>query len=77
MEVAARDVRKEFQLIADFGFPLPASILLRKAIISVKKGRLMFSIEQLGRVVSFLMENMPYILFCFKLETKNYVVLVF
>jgi len=25
MEAAARDVRKEFQLIADSGFPLPAS----------------------------------------------------
>jgi len=69
MEVAARDVRKEFQLIADSVFPLPASTLLRKAIISVKKGWLMFSMEQLGRVVSFLMENMRYILFCPNSET--------
>ena len=77
MESAARDIRKEFQLIADSGFPLPTSTLLRKAIISVKKGKLMFSTEQLGRVVTFLMQNMPYILFRPKSETKDYVILVF
>ena len=77
MEAAAKDIREEFQLIAESGFPLPASTLLRKAIISVKKGKLMFSTEQLGRVVSFLMQHMPYILFRPTSETKDYVILVF
>jgi len=77
MEAAAKDIRKEFQLIAESGFPLPASTLLKKAVISVKKGKLMFSTEPLGRVVSFLMQNMPYILFRPTSETKDYVILVF
>ena len=43
MESNARDIRKEFQDIADSGFPLPTSTLLRKAVFSVKKGKFMFS----------------------------------
>ena len=77
MESAARDIRKQFQAIADSGFPLPASSLLRKAVISVKKGKLMFSQEQLARVVTFLMENIPYILFRPTSETKEYVILIY
>jgi len=60
-EAAAKDIRKEFQVIAESDFPLPASTLLRKAIISIKKGKLIFSTEKPGRVVSFLMQTMPYI----------------
>ena len=71
MESAARDIRKKFQKIAASGLPIPSSLLLRKAIISVKRGKVMFSTDQLVQVVDVMMENLPYILFCPKSETKN------
>ena len=37
MEDSARQIRHQFQTIADSGFPLPSSTLLRKAVVSVKK----------------------------------------
>ena len=77
MESAARDIQKKFQEIAAFGLPIPTSSLLRKAIISVKRGKVMFSMDQLVQVVDVMMENLPYILFCPKSETKEYVVLLF
>ena len=49
MENSARQIRQQFQTIADSGFPLPTSTLLRKAVVSVKKGKFMFSTEQLSR----------------------------
>ena len=77
MEDSARQIRQQFQTIADSGFPLPTSTLLRKAVVSVKKGKFMFSTEQLSRVVQMIMENKPYLLFRPKSDTKDYVVLVF
>ena len=77
MESAARNIRKKFQEIATSGLPIPSSSLLRKAIISVKRGNVMFSMDQLVQVVDVMMENLPYILFCPKSETKEYVVLLF
>ena len=59
------------------GFPLPTSILLRKALVSVKKGKCMFSIKQLLRVVRMIMDNKSYLLFRPKSDTKDYVILVF
>ena len=77
MESAARDIRKKFQEIAASGLTIPTSSLLRKAIISVKRGKVMFSMDQLVQVVDVMMENLPYILFRPKSETKEYVVLLF
>ena len=77
MEDSARQIRHQFQAIADSGFPLPTSTLLRKAVVSVKKGKFMFSTEQLSRVVQMIMENKPYLLFRPKSNTKDYVILVF
>ena len=71
MESAARDIRKKFREIAASGLPIPSSLLLRKAIISVKRDKVMFSTDQLVQVVDVMMENLPYILFCPKSETKN------
>jgi len=42
IESSARDIQKQFQAIAESGFPLPTSSFLRKAIISVKKKSLCF-----------------------------------
>ena len=77
MDDCARDIRQQFQAIADSGFPLPTSTLLRKAVVSVKKGKFMFSPEQLSRVVQMIMEKKPYLLFRPKSDTKDYVILVF
>ena len=77
MESAARDIRKKFQEIAASGLTIPTLSLLRKAIISVKRGKVMFSMDQLVQVVDVMMENLPYILFRPKSETKEYVVLLF
>ena len=63
MEGLARQIRQQFQAIADSGYLVPTSTLLRKAVISVKKGKFMFSTEQLLRVVQIVMENKPYLLF--------------
>ena len=77
MESAARDIRKKFQEIAASGLPIPTSSLLRKAIISVKRGKVMFSMNQLVQVVDVMMENLPYILFRPKSEIKENVILLF
>ena len=77
MENAVRDIRKKFQEIATSGLPIPSSSLLRKAIISVKRGKVMFSMNQLIQVVDVIMGNLSYILFCPKSETKEYEVLLF
>ena len=77
MEDSARQIRQQFQTIADSGFPLPTSTLLRKAVVSVKKGKFMFSTEQLSCVVQMIMENKPSLLFRPKSDTKDYVILVF
>ena len=60
MEKAARDIRKQFYEIANSGFLLPDSTFLRKAIASVKRGKLSFSHEQLKQVVFMLMGELPY-----------------
>ena len=41
MESAARDIRKKFQEIAATGIRIPYSSILRKAIISVKRCKVM------------------------------------
>ena len=51
MEDSVKDIRQQFQAIADSGFLFPTSTLLRKAVVSVKKGKFMFSPKQLSRVV--------------------------
>ena len=73
MESAARDIRKTFQEIAASGLPIPSSSLLRKAIISIKRGKVMFSMDQLVQVVDVMIENLPYIVFRPKSKTKEYV----
>ena len=68
------DFMKEFQNIATTS--QPAVTLLRKAVVSVKKDKKLFSPEQLTKVVALLMGSLPYILFRPKSETKDYVLLL-
>ena len=77
MESAARDIRTQMKEIAASGLTIPSSTLLRKAIISVKNGKVMFCIDQLSKVVNLLMSNLPHILFRPKSDTKEYVILLF
>ena len=55
MAQAAHGIRKQLHKIGHSGFLLPESTLLRKAIVSVKTGKLRFSNEQLKQVVFKLM----------------------
>ena len=77
MESVARDIRTQMKEIAASGLTIPSSTLLRKAIISVKNGKVMFCIEQLSKVFNLLMGNLPHILFRPKSDTKEYVILLF
>ena len=71
------DICKQFHAIAESGFPVADSTLQRKAVVSVKKGKLVFSQQQLKQVVIMLMGDLPYFLFRPKSITKDYVILLF
>ena len=64
------DFKDQFQDIATI--LQPAANLFRKAVVSVKKDKKLFSPEQLTKVVTLLMSNLPYILFWPKSEMKDY-----
>ena len=49
MESAVRDIRTQVKEIAASGMTIPSSTFLRKAIISVKNGKVMFCIDQLSK----------------------------
>ena len=51
--------------------------MLKEFIVSVKRGKLSFSHEQLKQVVFMLMGELPYHLFRPKSDTKNYIILIF
>ena len=77
MESGTRDIQKKSHEIAMFGLPTLSLLLLRKEIITTKIGKVMFLMDQLVQVAAVLMRNLFYILFCPKLEMKEYVVLLF
>ena len=67
--------QRQFQDIATTS--QPAATLLRKAVVSVKKYKTLFFPEQITKVVTLLMSDLPYILFRPNSETKDYVLLLF
>ena len=71
MESATKDIKKQFKEIAASGLCIPFLTLLRKAVVSVKQGKVMFSMDQLTKVVEVLMKNFSYILFRPKSDTKG------
>ena len=77
MESKARSIRSRFQEIANSNPLIPASTLLRKAVVSVRKGKIGFSVEQLEEVVALIMKTYPYILFKPKAKSKDYVIVLF
>ena len=55
----------------------PATTLLRKAMVNGKKDKTLISTEQPTKVVTLMMDYLPYILFRPKSETKDYLLLLF
>ena len=68
---------KQFHAIAESGFPVADSTLQRKAVVSVKKGKLVFSQQQLKLEIVTLMGDLPYFLFRPKSITKDYAIILF
>ena len=77
METKARMIRSRFQEIAAMSPRIPVSTLLRKAVVSVRNGKVGFSVDQLEEVVGFIMKKFPYILFKPKAKNKDYVIVLF
>ena len=71
------DICKQFHAIAESGFPVADLTLQSKAVVSVRKGKLVFSQQQLKQVVIMLMGDLPYFLLRPKLITKDYVIFLF
>ena len=62
METAS-DNCTQFRAIAESGFPVAASTLQRKAVVSVRKGNLVFSQQQLKQAVIILKGDLLCFLF--------------
>ena len=59
LQDAARSIPEKFKEIVEEDFPVPNETLLRKAIISARKGKISFSIEQLIKPVKFYLKTRP------------------
>ena len=67
------DFRKQFQDISASASSQPVITLFRKAVVSVKKEKVMLSLDQLTKIVSLPMRDLPYILFRPETEIKDHV----
>ena len=64
MQMMARAIREKFADIVSSGFCIPCECPnMRKAIVTIRKGKVSFSSEQLLRSVELLLEDVPYIAF--------------
>ena len=70
-------MREKFKEIVEEGLPVPNGALLRKAIISARKGKISFSNEQLLKACEVLFEDTPYIVFKSPKESRPYVTVPF
>jgi len=59
LQQKARSIREKFGVIVAEGFAIPNSSLLRKAVISIRKGKLAFSWDQLPQSCRVLFEETP------------------
>ena len=75
METTAREIR-QLQVIADSGFSILTLTLHRKAVVLVKKSKLMFLSEELSCLVQMHLESMPYLLLRSKAE-EDYFIFIF
>ena len=77
LQETARTIREKFKAIVDDGFGVPNGSLLRKAIITIQKGKLSFSIDQLLKACVVLFDEVPYIVFKSPKETRPYITVLF
>ena len=77
LQDTARSIREKFKEIVEEGLPVPNGTLLRKAIISARKEKISFSIEQLLKACEVLFEDTPYIVFKSPKESRLYVIVLF
>ena len=64
MQAMARGIREKFTHIVSSGFGIPSECPnMRKAIVTIRKGKVSFSSEQLLRSIKLLLEDVPYIAF--------------
>ena len=64
MQMMARAIREKFADIVSSGFCIPSECPnMRKAIVTIRKGKVSFSSEQLLRSIKLLLEDVPYIAF--------------
>ena len=67
-----KDARQRFKAIVDEGFGVPRRSLLRKAVISIRKGKVSFSIDQLLKACDVLFDEVPSIVFKSPKESRPY-----
>jgi len=77
LQQKARNIREQYGVIIAECFAIPNSSLLRKAVISIRKGKLAFSWDQLHKACRVLFEETPYILFKSPKESRPYVTVLF
>ena len=64
MQAMARGMREKFAHIVSSGFGIPSECPnMRKAIVTIRKGKVSFSSEQLLRSIKLLLDDVPYIAF--------------
>ena len=64
MQAMARGIREKFAHIVSSGFGIPSECPnMRKAIVTIRKGKVSFSSEQLLRSIKLLLDDVPYIAF--------------
>ena len=73
----AQSIPEKFKEIVEEDLPVPNGTLLRKAIVSVRKGKITSSIEQLLKACEVLFEDTPYIVFKSPKESRPYVTVLF
>ena len=64
MQMMARAIGEKFADVVSSGFCIPSECPnMRKAIVTIRKGKVSFSSEQLLRSIKLLLEDVPYIAF--------------
>ena len=77
LQDTARSIREKFKEVFEESLAVPIGTLLRKAIVSARKGKLFFSIEQFLKTFEVLFEDTPYIVFKSPKESRPYVSVLF
>ena len=78
MQAMARSTREKFADIVSSGFCIPSGCPnMRKAIVTIREGKVSFSSEQLLPSIKLLLEDVPYIAFKSPTGLLPYVTVLF